>query len=57
MAVFSPGKRVTTEEPFVTVEKLGPGDHVFELVVVDDAGNESEPDRTVVRVITRSRPR
>jgi hypothetical protein len=57
MAVFTPGKRVTTQEPFVTVEKLEPGDHVFELVVVDDEGNESAPDRTVVRVVRRSQPR
>ena len=57
MTVFSPGKRVVTEEPFVRVEKLEPGDHVFELVVVDDQGNESKPDRTVVRVVRRPQPR
>ncbi len=55
MAVFKIGEPVTTEESFVDVEStadapLLPGSYVFELVVVDDAGNQSPPARATVTI-------
>lgn len=55
MAVFKIGEPVTTEEPFIDVENaadapLLPGNYVFELVVVDDAGNQSPPARANVTI-------
>lgn len=53
MAVFKIGEPVKTEESFVEVEitpdaPLLPGAYIFELKVVDDAGNESPPARATV---------
>ena len=51
MATFTVGKPITTKEPTVTVDAgLPVGLHRFQLVVVDDAGNRSEPDVAVVSV-------
>ncbi len=55
MVVFQPGKTVKTDEPTVLVEVRGdppllPGRHRFQLVVVDDDGNESEPVTVEVTV-------
>ena len=49
MAVFVIGSPVESAEPAieVTVDPAAPlsvGRHTFQLVVVDDAGNESQPD-------------
>jgi hypothetical protein len=54
MAVFKRGEPIATEEPVVRVDRLLVGDHVFQLVVVDDEGNESAPDVAEVRVIEGS---
>ena len=48
MPFFQIGDTVETEEPVLTVENngerfLAPGTHVFQLIVIDDAGNESKP--------------
>lgn len=56
MTVFKPGSQVTTEQPTVSVDKLTLGTHVFQLVVVDDDGNESAPDRAEVTVMRSTRP-
>jgi hypothetical protein len=55
MAQFVIGEPVTTEEPGVEVtldatSSLPVGRHVFQLVVVDDSGNESKPAEVVVVV-------
>jgi hypothetical protein len=56
MPQFGMGQPVETEEPVVEVavdpeNPLPPGRHVFQLVVFDDAGNQSAPD--LVEVIVR----
>ena len=56
MAQFVIGTPIETTEPSieVTVDRahpLAPGRHQFQLVVVDDSGNQSAPD--VVEVIVR----
>jgi hypothetical protein len=56
MPQFAIGSPVETEEPVVEVtveteQPLPTGRHVFQLVVVDDSGNESKPDQ--VEVIVR----
>jgi hypothetical protein len=60
---FTPGATFSTpgDDPIVKVllsatAPLRPGIHVFQLVVVDDAGNESAPVRQEVRVIDQARP-
>ena len=53
MAKFALGHPVVTPEPFVVVDGLPPGVHVFTLVVVDDDGNQSQPARAVVQVVQR----
>src|SRR3954451_7384746 len=55
MSEFVIGEPVETEDPGVEVtidEKhtLDVGRHIFQLVVIDDAGNESKPDEVVVVV-------
>lgn len=50
MATFTPGNPIETADPIVPVEGLAPGSHVFRLVVVDDAGNESVPAFAKVNV-------
>jgi hypothetical protein len=43
---------VVTQSPIHVIEGgLAPGKHVFSLVVVDDEGQQSEPDEVVVMVI------
>ncbi|MBX3081432.1 MAG: hypothetical protein KF716_07325 [Anaerolineae bacterium] len=54
MAKFKPGEPIVTEEPFILVDAgLKPGRYVFQLVVVDDEGNESAPDRVQIVVSDR----
>lgn len=56
MPLFKPGEPIKTETPTVTVEidptnPLPVGRHIFELVAVDDSGNNSAP--ATVEVIVR----
>jgi hypothetical protein len=60
MATFQPGTPIETTEPVVEVTvtpeaPLSTGRHRFQLVVVDDAGNTSDPD--VVDVVVRDTQR
>ena len=60
MATFQPGTPIETTEPVIEVTvtpeaPLSTGRHRFQLVVVDDAGNPSDPD--VVDVIVRDTQR
>ena len=51
MAVFVPGRAITTRVPTITVDPgMTIGSHRFQLVVVDSAGQRSRPDVAVVRV-------
>ena len=51
MASFSIGQAITTTEPTITVDAVLPvGDHVFQLEVVDDSGNRSQPDHVIVTI-------
>lgn len=61
MAIFQPGQPVETTEPVVEVTvtpeaPLATGRHRFQLVVVDDAGNVSDPDVAEVIVRDTQRP-
>jgi hypothetical protein len=53
MAVqFKPNEPVKTKENFVdVVNELKKGTHTFQLVVVDDEGNISDPVRATVVVL------
>jgi hypothetical protein len=52
VTAFAPGKPVTTPASTVTVDGgLPVGDHVFQLVVIDDAGSQSQPARVVVKIV------
>lgn len=52
MTRFVPNQPVVTADPAVTVDAgLTVGSHEFQLVVVDDSGNRSQPARLVVRVL------
>ena len=58
MAEFRPGQPIETDVPTVEVTvtpgaPLPVGRHRFQLVVVDDSGNQSEP--SVAEVIVRDR--
>jgi hypothetical protein len=61
MAEFNPGETIETEEATIEVtvtpeRPLRPGRHRFQLIVVDDSGNQSEPDSVDVIVIDNERP-
>lgn len=61
MAEFIPNEPVKTEKDTVEVSisannPLKPGRHRFRLVVIDDSGNESEPDEVEVVVLDKERP-
>ena len=61
MATFVPGQDVRTQDPTVEVTispqtPLPPGRHRFQLVVIDDAGNQSEPAVAEVIVIDDQKP-
>jgi hypothetical protein len=61
MAEFLLNEPIKTEEPVIEVtisenNRLAPGRHQFQLTVVDDSGNESEPDRVLVWVLDQERP-
>jgi len=54
MAAFEPGVPHQTKEPQIQVDPgLKPGAHQFALVVVNDRGEESEPDVRVVTIVER----
>jgi hypothetical protein len=61
MAVFVPGQAVQTQDPSIEVtvspaSPLPPGKHRFQLVVVDDSGNQSTPAEAEVIVVDTQRP-
>jgi hypothetical protein len=61
MPDFQPGQTIETREAFVSVDAspekpLPPGKMTFQLVVVDDQGQESEPVTADVFVIDNARP-
>ena len=51
MPVFNVGETQTTTIPTIAVDELGVGRHVFQLVVEDDAANQS--DKAIIAVIVR----
>ena len=56
MAKFVPGQPIESREPVITAEGVEPGKHLFQLVVVDNDGNESRPAKAVVNVVGRTGP-
>lgn len=50
MPRFEPNRPQETTETSVVVESLPLGVHRFQLVVVDQSGNQSDPDELVVTV-------
>ena len=52
MPQFLPNTPETTEKPLVEVDtrEMKPGDYVFQLVVVDDLGRESDPTRVTITI-------
>lgn len=61
MPEFSPGQTIETEEPRIQVEineenPMQPGRYTFQLVVVDDSGNESLPDSVDIIIRDTQRP-
>jgi hypothetical protein len=63
VAKFIPGQttEVSADEPKLDVlvdaqNPLKVGKHVFQLIVTDDAGNESEPATVTIIVLDRERP-
>ena len=61
MATFVPGQAVVTSDASVEVTTtatapLAPGKHRFQLVVVDDAGNVSEPSVAEVVIVDDKKP-
>jgi len=61
MATFLPGQPIATSDASIEVtvspaSPLAPGRHRFQLVVVDDSGNESVPSIAEVVVIDDKRP-
>ncbi len=62
MAKFVPGTdvNINSNEPILDVETsanpLKPGKHVFQLIVADDAGNDSEAASITVIVQDQARP-
>jgi len=67
MANFSVGTKITTTDPFVdvtgsaagtgtTVVPIAPGTHTFQLIVVDEAGNQSDPKTAQVVIKDTIKP-
>ena len=56
MAAFAPGQTVVTGDPFVQVDPLPAGTYRFQLVVEDQAGNESLPFEVMVQVVAPLAP-
>ena len=56
MPILTPGKPITVDTPELLVEnQLAVGVHRFQLVVIDEAGLESEP-RELAVTVRRIRP-
>ena len=54
MAVFTPGKTISTRRPVITVDAgLKPGRYYFRLVVIDEQGNRSKMDQALVTIVNR----
>lgn len=51
MAAFAPGQVIVTSEPFIQVDPMPAGTYRFQLVVEDQAGNESLPFEVMVMVV------
>jgi len=61
MPAFQIGTTIETTEPAIDVTvtaaaPIPPGTHVFQLVVVDDAGNQSDPDKEKVVIRDTVKP-
>jgi hypothetical protein len=57
MPMLSPGQPITIREPLLLVEnQFAPGRYLFQLVVIDEAGLESDPAQLVVAVHEPVRP-
>lgn len=57
MARFEIGTTLPTTEPFIVVDAgLPSGRHRFQLVVEDEAGNQSRPDQVIVTLVARTGP-
>ncbi|MDH5666844.1 MAG: hypothetical protein OEY86_02385 [Nitrospira sp.] len=61
MAIFRAGVPIETAESVISVDAtpdrpLPVGRHTFQLEVVDDSGNRSDPDRVVVIVRDETNP-
>jgi hypothetical protein len=61
LAEFIVNEPIKTEDDTIEVtvtprNPLRPGRHRFRLIVVDDSGNESEPDEVEVVVLDQERP-
>ena len=57
MPEFATNVPIETAEPRIEVTNaLKPGRHRFRLVVVDDSGNESQPDLVDIIVLDRGAP-
>jgi hypothetical protein len=61
MATFVPGQTIATPDSSIEVTvsptaPLAPGRHRFQLIVVDDSGNESEPTVAEVIVVDDKKP-
>ncbi|HEX8244607.1 MAG TPA: hypothetical protein VF541_13970 [Longimicrobium sp.] len=61
MADFIPGQPIETKEPTIEVtltpqKPLAVGPHLFQLVVIDNSGNESVPVTVTVNVVDTDKP-
>ena len=57
MARFEIGTAIVTTNPIIVVDSgLPAGAHLFELIVEDEAGNQSQPDQAIVTVRSRLPP-
>jgi hypothetical protein len=61
MAIFKLGVPVETREPIISVDidpaaPIRAGQHRFQLIVVDNSGNESDPATASVLIVDREKP-
>jgi hypothetical protein len=56
MAAFAPGQVIVTSDPFVQVDPLPAGIYRFQLVVEDQAGNDSLPMEEVTVQVVAPQP-
>jgi hypothetical protein len=51
---FEPGKPFESTKPTVVVDRgLTPGDHRFQLVVVNDKNQKSKPSEVVITIVNQ----